>query len=254
MPDGGTLTIETAEVFLDKPDATTRATAKFGPHVVLTVTDSGVGMSPDVQARIFEPFFTTKERGKGTGLGLSTVLGIVEQSGGTISVSSTPGRGATFQIYFPCTYEDADGLQLASAPRTLQGSETVLLVEDEEQIRALGNQILIKSGYNVIVAENPADALAICQNYEGSIHLLLTDVVMPLMNGRELAERALRLRPSMKVLYVSGYTDNTIVHHGVLEEGVAFLQKPLTPDALRRKLRDVLDNERTSDALGRRAT
>jgi PAS domain S-box-containing protein len=251
MPDGGTLTIETAEVFLDKSDATTHGTAKFGPHVVLTVTDSGVGMSPDVQGRIFEPFFTTKERGKGTGLGLSTVLGIVEQSGGTISVSSTPGGGATFQIYFPCTYEDPDGLQLATAPRTLQGSETVLLVEDEEQIRALGNQILIKSGYNVIVAENPADALAICQNYEGSIHLLLTDVVMPLMNGRELAERASRLRPSMKVLYVSGYTDNTIVHHGVLEEGVAFLQKPLTPDALRRKLRDVLDNERRSDATGR---
>ena len=248
MPDGGTLCIETADVFLDESYVSSHVGVKVGPHVLLAVADSGLGMTAEVQARIFEPFFTTKERGKGTGLGLSTVLGIVEQSGGSISVSSEPGRGATFRIYFPCTDEDPDSLQLAIAPRTLQGTETILLVEDEEQLRALGRQILSKSGYQVIVAESSVDALTICQEYEGTIHLLLTDVVMPLMNGRELAERATRLRPAMKVLYVSGYTDNTIVHHGVLEEGVAFLQKPIVPEALRRKLRDVLDTERRGDA------
>ena len=248
MPNGGTLTIETADIFLDEPYASSHVGVKVGPHVLLSVADSGLGMTPEVQARIFEPFFTTKERGKGTGLGLSTVLGIVEQSGGSISVASEPGRGATFRIYFPLTDEDPDSTQLTTAPRTLRGTETILLVEDEEQLRALGCQILMKSGYQVLVAESATDALGICQKYEGPIHLLLTDVVMPLMNGRELAERAAPLRPSMKVLYVSGYTDNTIVHHGVLDEGVAFLQKPITPDSLRRKLRDVLDNERKSDA------
>jgi CheY-like chemotaxis protein len=248
MPSGGTLTIETSEVFLDQAFAMSHVGVKAGPHILLSVSDSGVGMTPDVQVRIFEPFFTTKERGKGTGLGLATVLGIVEQSGGNISVSSEPGQGAVFRIYLPATYEDPDSVQLAVAPRTLHGAETILLVEDEEQIRNLGRQILTGSGYNVLVADSPHDALAICQNYDGPIHLLLTDVVMPLMNGRELAERATVLRPAMKVLYVSGYTDDTIVHHGVLEEGVAFLQKPLTPDALRCKLRDVLDTELRSDA------
>ena len=247
MPNGGTLSIETADVFLDEPFATSHAGVKVGPHVLLTVADSGSGMSAAVRARIFEPFFTTKERGKGTGLGLSTVLGIVEQSGGSISVVSEPDRGTTFRIYFPCTDEDPQSLQLAAAPRTLEGTETVLLVEDEEQLRALGRQILSKSGYRVIVAESATDALRICEDYADPIHLLLTDVIMPFMNGRELAERAVRLRPAMKVLYVSGYTD-TIVHHGVLEEGMAFLQKPITPDVLRRKLRDVLDTERKSDA------
>ena len=248
MPDGGTLTIETSEVLLDDAYAASHEGVKAGPHVLLSVIDSGVGMSPDLQARIFEPFFTTKERGKGTGLGLSTVLGIVEQSGGSISLSSEPSRGTTFRIYLPCTYDDPDSLQLIAAPRTMHGRETVLLVEDEEQIRALASQILRASGYQVLVAESPFDALTICLSYEGQIDLLLTDVVMPSMNGRELAERATQLRPTLKVLYVSGYTDNTIVHHGVLEEGVAFLQKPITPDALRRKLRDVLDSERKSDS------
>jgi two-component system, cell cycle sensor histidine kinase and response regulator CckA len=248
MPNGGALTIETADIFLDEKYASTHVGIKVGPHVLLSVADSGVGMTTEVQARIFEPFFTTKERGKGTGLGLSTVLGIVEQSGGSISVFSEPGRGATFRIYFPLTDEDPDSTQLATSPRTLHGTETILLVEDEEQLRALGRQILAKSGYHVLVAESVADALTICETYEGIIHLLLTDVVMPQMNGRELAERAASLRPSMKVLYVSGYTDNTIVHHGVLDEGVAFLQKPITPDVLRRKLRDVFDAERRSDA------
>jgi two-component system cell cycle sensor histidine kinase/response regulator CckA len=254
MPNGGMLTIETSDVFLDEQYASTHVGIKVGPHVLLSVKDSGVGMTPEVQARIFEPFFTTKERGKGTGLGLSTVLGIVEQSGGSIAVSSEPGGGAAFRIYFPCTDEDPDSTQLLTSPRTLQGTETILLVEDEGQLRALGYQILTKSGYQVLVAESAADALSICQKYEGPIHLLLTDVVMPLMNGRELAERAASLRPSMKVLYVSGYTDNTIVHHGVLDEGVAFLQKPITPDVLRRKLRDVLDAERRSDAPRGRAS
>jgi PAS domain S-box-containing protein len=251
MPNGGTLIIETAGVFLDERYASTHVGVKVGPHVLLSVTDAGVGIPPEVQGRIFEPFFTTKERGKGTGLGLATVLGVVEQSGGSISVFSEPGNGATFKIYFPCTDEDPDSMQLTAAPRTLQGTETVLLVEDEEQLRALGNQILTKSGYNVIVATDALHALVICEKYEGPIHLLLTDVVMPVMNGRDLAERAARLRPSMKVLYVSGYTDNTIVHHGVLDEGVDFLQKPITPDALRRKLRDVLDSERRSETPGR---
>ncbi|MET0594924.1 MAG: PAS domain S-box protein, partial [Polyangiaceae bacterium] len=248
MPSGGTLTIETSNVFLDEEYASSHVGIKVGPHVLLSVADSGVGMSTEVQARIFEPFFTTKERGNGTGLGLSTVLGIVEQSGGSVAVASEPGRGATFKIYFPCTDEDPDSMQLTVSPRTLRGNETVLLVEDEEQLRTLGREILAKSGYNVIVADTPMHALEICEKYGETIHLLLTDVVMPVMNGRELAVRASKIRPTMKVLYVSGYTDNTIVHHGVLEEGVAFLQKPITPDALRRKLRDVLDNERRSDA------
>jgi two-component system cell cycle sensor histidine kinase/response regulator CckA len=248
MPKGGTLTIETSEVYLDQESVASHERVKVGPHVILAVSDSGVGMSPEVQARIFEPFFTTKERGKGTGLGLSTVLGIVEQSGGSISVSSEPERGATFRIHLPCTFADPDSMQLTTSPQTLEGVETILLVEDEEQLRTLGGQILSGSGYKVLIAESPVDALHICQHYEGHIHLLLTDVVMPLMNGRELAERATLLRPQMKVLYVSGYTDNTIVHHGVLDEGVAFLQKPITPDILRRKLRDVLDSDRKSGA------
>jgi len=242
MPAGGILTIETANVFLDEGYAREHIGLEPGPHIMLAVTDTGVGMDREVQARIFDPFFTTKERGKGTGLGLSTVFGIVRQSGGHIWVYSEPGKGTTFKVYFRRhdTVVEARP-RLVGAPSSARGTETLLLVEDEEQLRTLGSAILTRQGYEVIAAESPAAALEACARHGGTIHLLVTDVVLPGMNGRELAARAARLHPEMKILYVSGYTNNTIVHHGVLDEGISFLPKPITPDALVRKVREVLD-------------
>ncbi|HEY4184368.1 MAG TPA: ATP-binding protein [Polyangia bacterium] len=242
MPMGGMLTLETANIDIGEDYVRDHVGVTPGPHVMLAVTDTGAGMSKEVQAKIFEPFFTTKDLGKGTGLGLSTVFGIVRQSGGHIWVYSEPGQGTTFKLYFPRTDQIAEGkARAAMPPASLRGSETVLLVEDDEQLRIVGQTILAKNGYRVIVADGPADALDQCEQVPDDIHLLVTDVVMPGMNGLQLATRATRLRPAMKVLYVSGYTNNTIVHHGVLDEGVAFLQKPITPDALLRKVREVLD-------------
>jgi PAS domain S-box-containing protein len=241
MEAGGTLIIETANVDLDEDYARQHEGVTPGPYVMMAVSDTGHGMTPEVQAHIFEPFFTTKPVGKGTGLGLATVYGIVNQSKGSIWLYSEPGRGTTFKIYLPRV--DGPELQEPVVPKaaSLSGSETILLVEDEESVRQLARQILTMEGYTVVAAENGEAALALCERYEGLIHLLVTDVVMPRMSGRRLADQLAILRPETKVLYTSGYTDNAIVHQGEVDPGTPFLQKPFTPTTLRSKVREVLD-------------
>jgi two-component system, cell cycle sensor histidine kinase and response regulator CckA len=241
MPTGGKLTIELAEVELDENYAQNHVPAKAGPHVMLAVTDTGTGMDRATQARIFEPFFTTKELGKGTGLGLSTVFGIVQQSGGNIWVYSELGKGTTFKVYLPRADGEVDGPKLQYAPATLRGTETILLVEDEDQVRTVVLGALRRQGYRVISAHNAGEALLLCEQHLDAIDLLLTDVVMPQMSGPELAKRLCAARPGMKVVFMSGYTDDSIVRHGVLESGLAFIQKPVTPRLLATKLREVLD-------------
>jgi|GEM_PF-1051790 len=247
MPRGGKLTIESGDVELDHDYASEHLGVDAGPYVMLSVSDTGTGMDQATQTRIFEPFFSTKERGKGTGLGLSTVFGIVKQSGGSIWVYSEVGEGTTFKIYLPRAAGKAKTEEPKSVPPgTLHGVETILLTEDDEQVRALACAILRKHGYHVIEAPTGGDALLICEQYKGAIHLLLTDVVMPRIGGRQLWERLAPLRPGMKVLFMSGYTDDAIIHHGVLSSEFAFVQKPLMPAQLLTKLRSVLDDQRRS--------
>jgi PAS domain S-box-containing protein len=243
MLSGGKLTIETANIELDKAYARSHVAVKPGRYLMVSVSDTGIGMSPEVRERVFEPFFTTKERGKGTGLGLSTVYGIVKQSGGNIWVYSEPGYGTTFKIYLPRVDE---ALRQAGEKKVLEdfprGNETILVVEDEEKVLKLVLEILRVQGYKVLEAPRGVDALLIGRQYEGPIHLMVTDVVMPEMNGQELANRLARFRPEMKVLYMSAYPDSTVVHHGVLEKGVNFIQKPFTVAGIASKVRQVLNS------------
>jgi signal transduction histidine kinase/ActR/RegA family two-component response regulator len=242
MPQGGKLTIETNNVLIDEEYVSHHFSVHPGRYVVLAVSDTGCGMDEATQSHIFDPFFTTKEVGRGTGLGLSTVYGIVKQSGGNIWVYSEVGRGTTFKIYLPCVESNPVEQKINVEDTNLHiGTETVLLVEDEERVRDMTKEILQESGYQVLEAKHGQEALLVADQHPGPIHLMLSDVVMPQMSGRELAERLTPLRKDMKVLYMSGYTDDAIVHHGVLDEGMSFIEKPFTPSALAHKVRQVLN-------------
>jgi len=248
MPDGGKLTIETANVELDQHYASDHVMVKPGPHVMLAISDTGCGMDRQTQARIFEPFFTTKAIGHGTGLGLSTVYGIVKQSGGSIWVYSEVGKGTTFKIYLPTVDEKVREFeQTAARAEFPRGTETILLAEDDETVRKLTTVVLRTQGYQVLEAVNGDAALSICERFEGEIHLLLSDVVMPEMSGRELVHRLAGMRPEMRVLYMSGYTANAMIQQGGLQGKVNFLQKPFTPSALAQKVREILGKPPTAE-------
>jgi PAS domain S-box-containing protein len=241
MPDGGKLTIETATVTLGQDYADAHRVVPPGSYVLLSVSDSGSGMDEAVKARLFEPFFTTKEQGKGTGLGLATVYGIVKQSGGFIWVYSEVGHGTTFKIYLPLVDEAVSGEPTSPPPASLHGTETILVAEDAVAVRSVAREVLRRHGYHVLAAAEGREALMAADRHPGPIHLLITDVIMPEMSGRQVADRLKERRPTIKVLFVSGYTDDAIVRHGILEPGISFLQKPFSPESLARKVREVLD-------------
>jgi CheY-like chemotaxis protein len=245
MPRGGQLVIETTEVECREGEPKPEAELAPGRYVLLVVRDTGHGMDAETKSRVFEPFFTTKGRGKGTGLGLSTVYGIVKQSGGDITVESAVGQGATFRIYLPALETPARETEPISRERPAgEGVETILLVEDEPGLRKLASEMLLKQGYRVVEANDGPEALRVWNQNPDLVDLLLTDVVMPQMSGRELAEQLRAMRPELRVLYMSGYTHDVIARHGVLDSETAFLQKPFTPDTLGRKIRTLLDENR----------
>jgi len=242
MPNGGQLTVETANVHLDEHYVRTHLGMVPGDFVMVAVSDTGHGMDAETRRRIFEPFFTTKEKGRGTGLGLATVYGIVKQAGGDIWVYSEPGRGSTFKLYFPRVAEaltEASDAAANSVPKTAI-AETILLVEDEQAVRELTLKMLQQLGYTVLPAESADAALRVSEQFQGELSVLVTDVVMPGMSGRQLADALVLLRPDIKVLFLSGYTENTVLHHGVLDSGVDFLPKPFSREILGRKLREIL--------------
>lgn len=246
MPIGGKLTIETSNMDLDENYFSDHGIVEKHPgsYVVLAVSDTGIGMDKGIQEHIFDPFYTTKEKGKGTGLGLSTIYGIVKQNNGFIWVYSEPGQGTTFKIYLPKVKGDVKEEEIEQTPvENLSGSETVLIVEDDDSLRKLTRTILKQKGYKILEAENGEDALRIGEEHEGRIDLMITDVVMPKMNGKETAERLQPLYPQMKVIYMSGYTDDSIVHRGVLAPRLNFLEKPFSLEGLARKVREVLDKK-----------
>src|SRR6266496_3520116 len=244
MPKGGLITIETDNAELDQFYCRSHVPAVPGPYVLLTISDTGEGIDAATQKRIFEPFFTTKEVGKGTGLGLSTVYGIVKQSDGYIWVYSELGNGTIFKVYLPRVDQGAESESAVIAqPEMIAGRQTVLIVEDEEQLRDLAPQILEVNGYSVVTAANGAEGLRLFEDFPGRFDLVITDVVMPVMSGAELAEQITLLQPQAKVLYMSGYTNDSMVRHGVLEHQVSFLQKPFSPASLARKVREVLDSK-----------
>ncbi len=243
MPKGGKLTIETANVVLDKEYVRSHAQVKPGKYVLLAISDTGIGMTKEVMRHIFEPFFTTKGRSKGTGLGLSTVYGIVKQNNGYIWVYSEPGKGTTFKIYLPQQGDATEASSQESTPGDYRGSETILVAEDDVNVRELTVQILKEHGYQVLTASNAGEALSLIDQHRGKVHLLLTDVIMPDLSGRDLVKKLRKKCPDCKVLYMSGYTDNAIVHHGVLDSNTNFIQKPFNPRALLQKVRQVLDRK-----------
>ena len=252
MPHGGMLTLETKNAEIDAPDAQSHFEVRPGRYVVLAVSDTGHGMDRETLAHVFEPFFTTKEPGKGTGLGLATVHGIVKQSGGHIAVDSAPGRGTIFTIYLPRVDEAVEPARRGAPELLAGGSETILLVEDEPAVREALRRVLAAQGYRVLLATNGKQGLELAERFDGPIHLLLTDVVMPEMNGPQLVERLQAVRPEAAVIYMSGYAEDAIAHHGVLDTGLTFLPKPCPTDELVRTVREILDARPRSEVQGSR--
>jgi len=242
MPDGGRLTIETADVVLDEEYAREYPDVTPGRYVMLAVTDTGVGIDAATRKRLFEPFFTTKPKGKGTGLGLATVYGVARQSGGHINVNSEMGHGTMFKVFLPCTDESEAACHAGpEGQRPLRGHETILLVEDEEVVRRFAHRVLENYGYTVHAVADPLEAIAFAGTRSDAIHIIVTDVVLPDMNGHAMATLLLQEHPESKVLYMSGYADHAIVHHGVLDQGMSFLPKPFTAEALAKSVREVLE-------------
>jgi CheY-like chemotaxis protein len=250
MPKGGTLTIETGNVHLDESYALRHVSVKPGPYILLAVSDTGTGMDEATRARLFEPFFTTKGAGKGTGLGLSTVFGIIKQSGGSVEVYTEPGRGTSVKVYLPIIDQPVALEKSDRQKAATRGNETILVVEDDEMVRHLVRETLERAGYRILDASGPLEARRIAEGSREPIQLMITDVVMPKVSGRELAEMLAPKRPEMKVLYMSGYTDNAIVNSGLLQKEVAFLQKPFTPAALTDKVREVLEGDSRTRRAG----
>lgn len=241
MPRGGTLTVETSNTELDAAYCHLHPNVTPGRYVVLAVSDTGCGMDRETQARAFEPFFTTKEKGKGTGLGLSSVYGIVTQSGGHVQLYSEPGQGSTFRVYLPAVQEAATTAEAIAPAETQGGGETILVAEDNDAVRQGIIDMLQAYGYTVVSAGDGKEALRIAETHPGTLHVLLTDVVMPEIDGRQLAERLRAVRPEVRIIFMSGYTEDVVIHQGVLHAGIEFVQKPFTPSVLARKVREVLD-------------